>query len=261
MKVLVAQILACSFLLHAETNLERGKRVVNEAVAALGGERFLNMETREESGRAVSLYREEINGLSVATIYTRYESGVADTAHDLSVRARENFGKKQDYGALFNEKEAFDITFRGARPLPDDQFARYKETTLRNVFYILRIRLKEPGMIFESRGADVLQNVPVEIVDITDGDNRTTTVYFDRVNKWPVRQVFIRRDLQTKLTNEEVTIFSKYRTVDGISWPCAIQRQRDGEMIYEIFSESISFDKKAPPGLFDLPSGIKVLKP
>ena len=36
----------------AETRLERGKRVVNEALTALGGEKFLAMEDRTEEGRA-----------------------------------------------------------------------------------------------------------------------------------------------------------------------------------------------------------------
>ena len=33
---------------------------------------------------------------------------------------------------------------------------RWLETTRRNVFYILRNRLREPGMIFESQGSDGL---------------------------------------------------------------------------------------------------------
>ncbi len=40
----------------------------------------------------------------------------------------------------------------------------------------------------------MLQNAPVEIVDITDGENRTTTVYFHQTTKLPVREVFYRRN-------------------------------------------------------------------
>ena len=38
--------------LAAETAHERGKRVVNEALQAVGGKAFLAMEDRVESGRA-----------------------------------------------------------------------------------------------------------------------------------------------------------------------------------------------------------------
>src|SRR5678815_2971505 len=49
-----------------------GRRVVNEALAALGGKAFLAMEDRVETGRAYSFFREELQGLDRATVYTRY---------------------------------------------------------------------------------------------------------------------------------------------------------------------------------------------
>jgi hypothetical protein len=121
--------------------------------------------------------------------------------------------------------------------------------------------MHEP-LIFESRGADVLQNAPVEIVDITDGDNRTTTVYFHQITKLPVREVFSRRNVVTKDNDEEITLFSKYREVDGIQWPFAVERQRNGEKTFEIFADSVKFnDPKVQGNLFELPADIKLLKP
>jgi hypothetical protein len=260
-----ARVGACVTLfclvLNAETAQERGKRVVNECLDALGGNRYLNMQNREVAGRAYSFYREKLSGLSLAKIYTRYYSGSSDSAHELTVKERQNFGKKEDYGVLFQEKAAYNITFRGAQPLPDDRFDRYKETTLRDIFYIARFRMHEP-LVFESRGADVLLNAPVEIVDITDADNRTTTVYFHQITKLPVREVFYRRNAVTKDKDEEITVFSKYRDVDGVQWPFAIERERNGEKIFEIFADSVKIDNsKVQDSLFELPSSIKLLKP
>ena len=251
-----------TIVLRAETAEQHGKRVVDECLQALGGDRYLQMENRVESGRVYSFYREKLTGLSVATIYTHYDSGVKDTAHQLAQHERDNFDKKQDYGTLFTDKEMWDITYRGARPLPDQRFARYRETTLRDVFYILRVRLHEPGWIFESKGADVIENAAVETVDMIDADNRITTVYFDRITKLPVRQVFYRRDPVTKEKDEEITHFSKYKDINGIQWPLAIERDRNGEKIYEIFSTTVEINNpKAAADLFMLPSTIKLLKP
>jgi hypothetical protein len=255
--LLLAALIAC-----AETPEQRGKRVLDECVQALGGDRYLNMQNRVESGRVYSFYREKISGLGIATIYTRYDSGVTDTNHNLAQRERDNYDKKQDYGTLFTEKDAWDVTYRGARALPADKFERYKNTTLRDIFYILRVRLHEPGWIIESKGADVVENRPVEIVDLTDSDNLSTTVYFDQITKLPVRQVFYDRDTVTKDRNEEVTHFTKYLDVDGVQWPYSIERDRNGEKIYEIFSTSVQIDaKKASDDLFELPADIKLLKP
>ena len=263
MKRILFGILAAALLVRAETPEQRGKRVVEECLQALGGDRYLSMQNRVETGRAYSFYRDKISGLSIATIYTHYDSGVTDTTHNLAQHERDNFDKKQDYGTLFTDKDAWDITYRGARPLAADRFAHYKETTLRDIFYILRVRLHEPGWVIESKGADVMENRPVEVVDLTDSDDITTTVYFNQITKLPVRQLFYDRDPVTKDRNEEVTHFSTYRDVgDGVEWPFAVERDRNGEKIYEIFSTSVRVnDKKVSDDLFVLPSTIKLLKP
>ena len=263
MKV-VRFVCALALLLPAarsETNEERGKRVVDQAVAALGGDRFLQMQDRVETGRAYSFYREELNGLSIATIYTRYLTRPEPPVPDfLGVRERQAFGKKQDSAIILADGQGYDITFRGARPLPDTTLDRFKESTQRNVLYILRMRLGEPGLILESKGADVVENQAVDIVDITDADNRTVTVYFSHLTHLPLRQVTIRRDPKTKDRIEEVTRFSKYRDVGGVMWPYDIQRERDGEKIYQMYSDSVVINQDLTDNLFTLPANMKILK-
>ncbi len=241
----------------AETQAERGKRVVDQALKALGGDAYLHMEDRLESGRAYSFYREQLSGLSLAKIYTRY---LTPTPGQLSVRERQAFGKDESNAVLFNENGAWEITFRGARPLADQRYDAYKDSTLRNVFYILRQRLKEPGLTFYSQGSDLYMNQPVEIVDITDADNRTVTVYFNQSTKLPIRQVFKRRNPEFKDFDEEVTVFSKYRDVGGgVMWPMDMRRERNGEKIYEIFSDSVEINKGLRDDLFTLPANLKIL--
>jgi hypothetical protein len=243
----------------AETIQERGKRVVMEALEALGGDKFLAMKDRVESGRAYSFYREELSGLSVARVYTQYIKPAA--AGVIAVRERQSFGKGEETSAvLFTGEAAYQITFRGARPVPDDTLQRYKDGVLHNVFYILRQRLNETGLIFESAGSDVWQNQPVEIVDITDSENRVVTVSFHRSLKVPLRQLFYRRDPKTRDRIEEITAFSKYRDVGGVQWPYAIRRERDGEKIYEMFSENVQINQGLADSMFTLPGNVKILK-
>jgi hypothetical protein len=56
----------------AQNDPVRGKQIVDEAIAALGGPAFLNMRDRVEQGRGYSFYREQLSGLSRTSIYTRY---------------------------------------------------------------------------------------------------------------------------------------------------------------------------------------------
>lgn len=251
---------------RAETNEQKGKRIVDEAVAALGGPAYLAMQNRVESGRIYGFYREKLSGLGVSTLYTSYlarpeapDAGFG--AGFMGERVRDARGKKLDDVILYIDGTGYEITFRGARPLADAVINQFKVATMHNIFYILRERLAEPGLIFESHGADFFENRPVETVEITDANNDTVLVYFDQATKLPTWQRYYRKDPIDKSKQEEVTIFSKYRDVGGgVMWPFTVRRERNGEKIFEMYSESVEINKDLKDSLFTLPPGLKILK-
>src|SRR5580704_17668607 len=199
---------ACAFAQSGPTKAEiRGKKIIDDALAALGGNAFLTMADRTESGRAYSYYHDQISGLSVAKIYTRYLTvAPSKSGEELGQREKEVFGKTEDTSVLFLENAGWDISWRGNKQMEQDRFDRYRESTLRNVLYIFRQRLSEPGMIFEAQGSDVIDNLPVDIVDITDSENRVLHVHFHQSTRLPVRQIYRRKNPVTKEQDEEVTL-------------------------------------------------------
>jgi hypothetical protein len=254
MKRILYALVATAALASAQGIEARGKKVVDDAIEALGGQKFLTMQDRIEKGRAYSFFHDQLSGLSVAKIYTRYVAVAPDrTGIDLGVQERQAFGKKEDYFVLFRQEGAWEVTFRGTKDLAKDRVQRYRDTTLNNLFYILRQRLHEAGLIFESRGSDVVENQPVDVVDITDSQNRVVHVYFHQITKLPIQQSWVWRDPDTKERQEEVTRFSRYRPVDGIQWPHQMRRERNGEKTYEIFSESVTVNQGLADDLFAVP--------
>ncbi|MGA3203012.1 MAG: hypothetical protein ABSF12_11035 [Bryobacteraceae bacterium] len=255
---------ACAWGQAVQTQSEiRGKKIVDDALAALGGNTFLSMADRTEIGRAYSYYHDQISGLSVAKIYTRYRTvEPAKSSAELGQIEREVFGKTEDTSVLFLEDAGWDISWRGNKPMEQERFDRYRESTLRNVLYIFRQRLHEPGMIFEAQGSEVVENLPVDIVNITDSDNHVVRVQFHQSTKLPVRQIYKRKNAVTKEQDEEVTLFARYRDAGGVQWPHQIRRERNGDKVYEIFSESVAINKDLAGNLFTLPEspGVKPKK-
>ena len=255
---------------RAETSLQRGKRVVDEAVAALGGQAFLNMRNRVETGRIFSSYNDKVSGMAVDALYTTYlprpdppEPGF------LGVRVRDARGrkpedivlKKQDDIILYTDGAGYEVTFRGARPLSDAIVNQFKIATLHNIFYILRQRLGEPGLVIDSRGSDFFDNRPVEIVDITDTNNDTVTVYFDQMTKLPARQLYYPRDPIDNSKLEEASLFNKYRDVGGgVMWPFTIRSDRNGEKVLERYLESVEINLDLKDSMFRLAPDLKILK-
>jgi hypothetical protein len=256
-------ILTASVAFAAETAEQRGKRVVDEAIAALGGDAFLRVQDRVESGRAYSFYNGRISGLSIAAIYTRYLSHSGPPVIGrLEVEEKEAFGRDEKSGfVLFTDKpEGWDVTFRGARALDDERVGSYADNTLHNIFYMLRKRMSEPGFSYYFKGSDLYENRPVHIVEITGGDDVTVTVYFDQFTKLPTRQIHKRRNTEYHDFDTLVSAYARYRDVGGgVQWPLDIRRERNGDKIHEMFSESVEINKGLRDELFHLPGNVKIL--
>jgi hypothetical protein len=237
----------------------KGKKVVDAAVNALGGDRFLQMQTRMASGRIYSFFHDQMSGLDRATIYTEYLT--PKPANGLAIRERELLGKKGDYSYLFLPDQGWDITFRGARQLPDENWQRYRRTTRNDILYFLRTRRSEPGIDFDYVSNEVYLSRHVDIVDITDQTGQTIRVYFDFNTKLPVREIYTWLDPVLKERNEEISVFDKYRDIgQGIQWPYSIERERNGYKAYQLFADKAEANVAVPPKTFDLPPGVKMLK-
>ena len=243
----------------AENAKDGGRALAEKMVFALGGDAFRNMQTRTEIGRAYSFYREQLTGLSIARIYTRYRDPAdGDGLHQVQ---RQVFGKKQEDAVLFTGTDAYEVTYRGAKPLPDDRVKQSRESTLHDVFYILRERMHEPGVEFEAGGKDVVENQPVQILDVYDAEDRKTRVWVNSDTFLPVKQSFRRWDPIINDWRDEVTRYSKYREVTNrVMWPFATERERDTEKIFQMYSDSVTVDDPLPDSFFQLPNGIKILK-
>jgi hypothetical protein len=70
-----------------------------------------------------------------------------------------------------------------------------------------------------------------------------------------VKETWVWRDPKTKDRNEEVTRFARYREVGGVQWPEQITRDRNGEKVYQIFSDSVLINQDLTDSLFVVPNG------
>ncbi len=257
LKTLASLLLFASFL-AAQTTPNKGRQIVDQAIAALGGDHFLHMRNHVASGRIYSFFHDELSGLALAKVYVAYLNEAP--ANGVAVTEREVLGKKQDYSYLFLEDQGWDITYRGARPIPDETWDRYLRTTRNDILYFLRERINEPGLTFDFVGSDVYVSTHVEIVDITDAQDQTIRVYFDHNTMLPIHETYTWLDPLTKEHDDEVIDFDKYRDAGGVMWPFSIERQRNGYKTYQIFASNVEVDQSLPPNIFELPPGVKRLK-
>lgn len=265
MRLAVVLVLAAGLLAQAPVTEreKRGRATIEAALAALGGGMFLGMQDRIEYGRAYQFYRDRLTGLAKSRTYTRYLTRPEPPQPGFfGLRERQAYGKDEDAWTLFLEDgTGFDVTFRGAKPIATEVVERVQLAARMNILYILRMRLGEPGLIVEHTGIDVFENQPVDKVDITDSENRVITVLFHQSTHLPVRQLYFRRNAVTRERDEEVTLFSKYRDVGGgVMWPFAQNRIRNGEKVFELFSETVTINNSLADNIFTISTDTKVIE-
>ena len=249
--------------LGAETRQEKGKRLVHAALDALGGNAFQSVYNQVTSGRAYSFYNARVRGLARITVYDRYEPMQPNADADwLPVSRKEIYTEKGDYYSLFLNGKAWEVTFQGARPLPEDMIIRYRVSVRRDLLYFLRYRLNEEGLYYYYTGLEIVDNIPTESVEITDGEGETITVYLRQDDGLPHMAVYLRRDPKTRIPFEEKTIWSKYRPdSSGALLPWNVRKERDGQQVFEQFASSVETNTDIAAKVFQLPNGITMLDP
>jgi hypothetical protein len=247
---------------QAQTRQDRGKQLVDEALAALGGDAYLGVRNVTASGRAYSFYNSQIRGLARVTITDQFEEMQPNMDADwLPVSRREVYTDKGDYYSVFQNGKGWEVTYQGARPLGEEVLDRYRVGVRRDFFYFLRYRLNEPGLYYYHSGVEIIDNEPTNAVEITDAEGELVTVYFRQNDGLPHQQLYLRRDPKTRLPYEEKTIWSKYREVKGATIPWNVRRERDGKRIYEQYAGEVEVNRPIGGTLFRLPGGIDMLDP
>ena len=237
-----------------------GRSMIDKAVAALGGDRFLHLQNRLETGRLYGFFHDRLSGLELVKAYVSYIG--PDSTNALGVQERQYLGKKHDYSYLFTPSAAWDITFRGARQVPDEDWARYIRSTRNDVLYILRCRLQEPGLQFDYIGPDIYISRHVEIVDITDAQDQTVRIYLDHNTMLPIHETYSWFDTETKEHNDASADYDKFRDIGGgVTWPFVSERARNGYKIYQMFADTVVANQEVPVGTFAIPTKAKILRP
>ena len=249
-------------ILYGQSRQEKGKEFVMDALKALGGDVFLNIQTQYAAGRAYSFYNANVRGLARISVYDRFEPMQKDADQDwLPVSRREVYTEKGDYYSLFRNGKGWEVTFQGARPLAKDIIEKYRIATRRDFHYFLRYRLNEPGLYYYHPGVEIVDNTPTNAVEITDSEGETITVYMRQSDGLPLQQLYTRRDPKTRIPYEEKTVWSRYRPTGGAMLPWNVRRERDDEKVYEQFSSTYEVNRTLRPELFELSRKTTILPP
>ena len=223
-------------------NAAKARRIVDQAIQALGGQAYLTWRTQSSEGRSYSFHHGEPN--SVGTLFWRFK--------EYPDKDRVEVTKKRDIFQIFNGDKGYEVTYRGVRDLEDKtELQPYLRRRHYSIDIVLREWLNAPGVALFYEGQPVAAQKQTDQVTIMNSKNEAVTLNFDVNTHLPVKKSFTWRDPTDRERNVEEEIYDNYRLIQGIMTPFDLTRTYNGDMASQVFLTAASYNKDFDVSMFD----------
>jgi len=223
-----------------EQSAAKAKQILQQLTDALGGAAYLQVRESDCEGRLARFgHNGELNGFTNFKDYWSYPD-----------KNRTDYTKKGVIINLYNGDRGWTLDRGGVSELPAPAVADFQELAKKDINNLLRLRVKEPGMVFRYGGQDIVDLKTVDWVEITDPEQRTFRLGVDRSSHLFVRTMIITEDQTTRERSTETSIYSNFQLLDGVRTPLQITSDRDGRRISQVFFISCKYNPGFPGDFF-----------
>ena len=148
--------------LMPEASEAKAKKVLQDLINALGGPGYMEIHESYCEGRLARFgHNGEMTGYTNFKDYWRYPD-----------KNRTDYSKKGVIVDIYNGDQGWTLDKGGVRDLDPTAITDFQEQAKKDINNLLRIRLKEPGMIIRFGGTDIVDLKTVDWVEITDPEQR-----------------------------------------------------------------------------------------
>jgi hypothetical protein len=230
---------------HAEymdpdASAAKAKQVLQQLIGAMGGPAYLQMRSSQCEGRYANFgHNGETSGYTQAKNFWNYPD-----------KLRIEYGKKGNIVDLYAGDQGWTLDRGGVSEEPATSVSDFQEGLKRNINYLLRVRLNEPGLLLRYGGTGVDELREVEWVEVTDTEERTFRIAMDRSTHLPVKSIVRTVDNETRERKEDVTIYTNFQPKEGVQMPMQVSRHRDGRRISQAFFDSCQVNPDLPADFF-----------
>jgi hypothetical protein len=238
-----------------ETQDQRGRKLLDQMLEALGGDAWLNRKNVKELGHLARFFRGAPTGIVVDFTATRqFANGDRPDAQRVGYITDKSMilpGKKIDIVQIWANNTGHEVTYKGNATLPQEQIDDYYRRQDHSIESIFRVWLKAPGVMVVAEGSTMVERRLTERVSILSANNDAVTLDIDASTHLPRRRTFETRNPKFKDIDEDAEEYDDYHTIQGLPTSFTITRYHNGDMASQTFFSKIEYDVDLPPGTFD----------
>ena len=256
-------------------NTAKARALLDQAIAALGGEAYLKSQNLAEEGRWYTIYHGTSRGAGVQ--YRQFRRFPDEDRLEIFGRGTvfiplPLFGSvdiitvskksKAELVVVHNGDKGYEITNKGTSSQDKEELKAYLRRRHHSLDQVLKTWIKDPTMQYFYDGMTIVDGKPAEPVTLLNQQNDGVTIFLDQNTHLPLKTSFTWRDPQDKQKNVEEEIFDNYRMVEGVRTPFSITRTFNGETTHQrfintakyyptiddaLFQATVTYDPAAPP--------------
>jgi hypothetical protein len=243
-----------------EQSAAKAKQVLQQVIAALGGQAYLNVRDVQCNGRAAqfgtaetltgfTLFRDlwllpDKNRVEYLSKGEHTIAGFLMGADDLVITHG---------GAIINiytGDGGWTLDKSGVSDEPEDVIKNFKDRIESGMNTMLRKRMNEPGVEMQYGGTDLIDLKEAEWIVFTDSNHREMRLGVDKFTHLPLRWVVTTRDPETRVYTSVTTSYTQYMALDGVKTPLSIEMSRNDRKMTQTFLSECKYNSDLAPELF-----------
>jgi len=238
-----------------QSESQRGRALMDQMIAALGGDAWLNRKTMTVEAHGSSFFRGEPNPYIIEfREYHRFAASgqpEAERVGFLTSRGMILPGKKIDVVQFWKDGKGTEVTYKGKTDLPKDQVEEFYRRRAHSLEEVVRNWIKQPGVMILAEGTTMVERRMADKVTVLTANNDAVTLELDSNTHLPLRRTFQWRNQQFEYFDEDAEDYADYHAIQRIPTAMTITRYKNGDMVSQRFITKVTYNEPLDPNTFD----------
>lgn len=232
-------------------NASKAHVLLDQMVAAMGGERWAHRGTERLEGKSASFYKSAPNPYE-----TQFEEYLRLQPFGERVVIVSKQGvfiptTKRDVAVVWTPENGYEITYHGTKELPKPEVEDFERRRRHSLDVVVNDWLKRPDTLVTYEGSGMEDRTLVDTVSVLTGDNDGVSLALDQETHLPRSLTFQWRDPLYKDLNKDVERYDNWQPQGDIMTPLTITRYHNGDMVSQRFLTKVQYGLPFSPDLFN----------
>ena len=228
---------------------DKGRRLLDQMVEALGGQAWLGLKDYEEDGRIAAFSKGAPTGSNVQ-FFEFYRLPIGERIEFATPR---NImpGSTRDVVQVWTADNGYEVTYKGKKPLETKLVEEYLRVRAHTIREVVTEWMKRPGVVVVSEGTSMVERRLADKFTVLSPDNDAVTIETDQNTHLPLRRSFEYRNAIFKDHDQDALEFEDYHTYQGLPTALSVTRYKDGDMVSQRFVTKVIYNPGIAPEKFD----------